>query len=137
MGDASGIYVRQMTSILLYRNDEILLLHRDGSRVIDDSWVGIGGHVENHESSHPQLGALRELNEEVGLRLDDGAPIPVTCTEGTLQWFSIHADLAGLRMPPTARIVLDHWLQFGRFDATTRYITLTATGELSMTGQAR
>lgn len=163
MGHAAGIYVRQMTSILLHRNDEILLLHREGSRVIEDSWVGIGGHVEDAESSRPRLAALRELHEEIGLReeqlsdlrlryvalrevpdelrttyyftahVDRDTPIPAACREGTLRWFSVDADLSGLRMPPTARIVLDHWLHVGRFDATTRYITLTASGETSMT----
>ena len=164
MSDVAGPHVRQMTSILLQRGTQILLLRREGSRVIDTSWVGIGGHVEDDETSEPARAALRELHEELaitqdqirGLRLRyvatcevsdevrvtyyytatllDDAPLPEQCDEGILAWFAIDADLTALPMPTTARIALDHWQRAGRFDDLTRLIAVAQSGEVVMTG---
>jgi len=164
MSDVAGPRVRQMTSILLERDAQILLLRREGSRVIDTSWVGIGGHIEDAESSAPVQGALRELREELaitpdqilGLRLryvatrelpdelrvtyyftaelHDDAVVPEHCEEGVLAWFGMDADLTALPMPMTARITLEHWQRVGRFDDVTRFIAVALSGEVIMTG---
>lgn len=149
-----------MTTVFLHDDERVLLLHREGSRIIEDSWVGIGGHVESEE--YVQDAALRELTEEVGLRssdlrdlrlrytatrdtgsetrvvhyftarLADGVVAPTSCTEGTQRWFALDADLSGLAMPPTGRIVLDHWQRMGRFDAKTRDVRVTRSGDVSI-----
>ncbi|UJP11159.1 NUDIX domain-containing protein [Microbacterium sp. KUDC0406] len=151
---------RVMTTVFLHDDERVLLLHREGSRVIEDSWVGIGGHVEPGEDV--QDAALRELTEEVGLRgpdlrdlrlryaatreadaetrvvhyftarLADGVAAPTRCTEGTLRWFALDADLSELAMPPTGRVVLDHWQRIGRFDAKTRDVRMERSGGVSV-----
>ena len=42
--------LRNMTSIYLFRGQEVLLLFRQGSRVVNDVWLGTaGGHFEEFE----------------------------------------------------------------------------------------
>ena len=42
--------LRNMTSVYLTHNDRILLLFRQGSRVVNDKWIGsAGGHFEPQE----------------------------------------------------------------------------------------
>ena len=59
--------LRNMTSLYIQWQDEVLLLYRIGSRVIEPSWVGIGGHFEPQEVHDPRACVLRELREETGL----------------------------------------------------------------------
>jgi 8-oxo-dGTP diphosphatase len=145
--------VREMTAMFIHDDERVLLLHREGSRVIGDSWVGIGGHVETGETA--DAAALREVEEEVALsaddlrnirlrytavrdtgqerriihyfsaRLTDTAHVPTGCSEGTLRWFDLRDDLSNLLMPPTARIVFDHWQSIGRFDDELRQIVVS------------
>lgn len=147
-----------MTSVFLVRDGRVLLLYRKGSRAIEDSWVGIGGHVEPEEIDDPTAGALRELEEEIGVTADQisglslryvalrdtgqelrhtyyftatlrsDAPLPADCAEGDLQWFDLTANPSHLDMPPTARVAFDHWLTEGRHDDTLRFILINAAG---------
>ena len=147
-----------MTSVFLVRDREVLLLYRKGSRAIDDSWVGVGGHIEPGEIGDPAAAALRELQEEIGVspdqvtdfslryvalrdtgselrctyyftaRLQPGAPLPVESSEGDLQWFDLGLDPSDLEMPPTAQVAFDHWLKKGRYDDALRFITIDAAG---------
>jgi 8-oxo-dGTP diphosphatase len=148
-----------MTSIFLVRDNRVLLLHRQNSRAIADSWVGVGGHLEQAELGDPTAAALRELREEVGLTGDDlddlrlryvalrdtGAelrftyyfaamlgpdtPAPTECTEGELSWFDLAEDPA-LDMPPTAGVAFEHWRTIGRFDDVLRSVVLSADGPM-------
>ncbi|WP_415143961.1 NUDIX domain-containing protein [Nocardioides sp.] len=43
-----------------------MLLYRRGSRAVNDSWGGIGGHIEPDEAADPTKAVLREMQEEVG-----------------------------------------------------------------------
>ncbi|PTK00035.1 NUDIX hydrolase, partial [Mammaliicoccus sciuri] len=46
--------LRSMTSIYIINNDEILLLYRKGSRVLNDLWIGsAGGHFNDNELDKP------------------------------------------------------------------------------------
>lgn len=61
------IGLRNMTAIYIEHNEKLLMLYRVGSRVVEPSWVGIGGHFEPEELNDPQACVLRELSEETGL----------------------------------------------------------------------
>ncbi len=138
----SPITLRPMASIYLLRGDEILLLYRQGSKVVNNVWIGsAGGHMEPEEISTPEACVLRELHEELGLTADEITP-PVlryitlrmtgheirenyyyfaqlkterelVSNEGTLRWFKPD-ELSGLPMAYTARYMIDHWLKTGR-----------------------
>ena len=63
------INLRNMTGIYISRGAEMLMLYRIGSRVVEPSWCGIGGHFEDHELNNPRICVLRELEEEIGLKM--------------------------------------------------------------------
>ena len=57
-----------MTAIYLLQNDKILLLYRQGSRVVNNLWTGsAGGHFEEWELNDPKACVLRELKEELAI----------------------------------------------------------------------
>ena len=136
--------LRNMTSVYLYDREGILCLYRIGSRVANGLYVGsAGGHFEPQELSDARACVLRELREELGLteadvpdmrlryitcRLKNGElrnnyyffasfdrTRPLESNEGTLRWFSWQ-EAEKLKMPGSARHMLDHYLAQGRFD---------------------
>lgn len=61
--------LRNMASIYITNADKMLLLFRQGSRVVNDVWVGsAGGHLEDFELNDAKACVLRELKEELGLK---------------------------------------------------------------------
>ena len=64
----NNIDLRNMTSIYLLKDDEILLLYRKGSKVVNNMWIGsAGGHFEEYELNNPKACVLRELKEELSI----------------------------------------------------------------------
>lgn len=64
--------LRNMTGIYLSHGGRMLLLYRQGGRVVSDKWVAsAGGHFEEYELNNPKTCALRELEEELGLKESD------------------------------------------------------------------
>ena len=63
--------MKSTTLCYLYREDEVLLLHRvkKENDLNEGMWIGIGGHFEENES--PEECALREVWEETGLKVKD------------------------------------------------------------------
>ncbi|MBO5248788.1 MAG: 8-oxo-dGTP diphosphatase [Clostridia bacterium] len=63
--------MKNTTLCYLYRDDEVLLLHRvkKAHDLNEGMWVGIGGHFEENES--PEECALREVREETGLTMTE------------------------------------------------------------------
>jgi len=147
--------LRNMTSVYLHDGEGILCLYRLGSRVANELYVGsAGGHFEPEELSDARACALRELQEELGLletdvpemklryvtcRLKNGelrnnyyffAPFDRTrhleSNEGILRWFSWE-EAETVRMPGSARHMLDHYLAVGRFN-TQLYGGITEPG---------
>ena len=57
------------TLCYLYRDDEVLMLHRTKKEndLNHDKWIGLGGKFEDRES--PEDCVLREVKEETGLTL--------------------------------------------------------------------
>lgn len=140
-----SIGLRCMTSLYITRGEEVLLLYRVGSRVVDPSWCGVGGHFEEGELHDPRACVLREVGEEIGLRPEDltdlrlryvtlrqkrgeirqnfyffaglrpGAHVPAACDEGELRWMTWQA-MEDLPMPHSARAVLGHYRTQGCLD---------------------
>lgn len=60
--------LRNMTSVYITKGNKMLLLFRQGSRVVNDVWVGsAGGHFEECELNDARACVLRELYEELGI----------------------------------------------------------------------
>ena len=145
--------LRNMTSVFLYDREGILCLYRIGSKVANEMYVGsAGGHFEKDELCDAKACALRELQEELGLteipniklryvtcRLKNGElrnnyyffspcdrTVPLTSNEGTLRWFSWE-EAKHIKMPVSARHMMDHYLSVGRFDDKL-YGTMTEPG---------
>src|SRR5213082_3324237 len=62
--------LKRVAGVILYREGRVLLQHRDDDPAIrwPGAWAIFGGHVEAGET--PEQAARRELEEELGLRLD-------------------------------------------------------------------
>ena len=135
---------RNMTSIYLTCGDKILLLYRQGSRVVNNLWIGsAGGHFEASELNDARACVLRELQEELGLTEDALTGfklryVTLRRAKGEIRVnYYFFAELTGgteiplkstegklkwfspdelgeLAMPFTARFVVDHYLTTGR-----------------------
>lgn len=136
--------LRNMTCIYLFRGGQVLLLYRQGSRVVNNVWTGsAGGHFEDCELNDARACVLRELHEELGLGpedMDNLALRYVTLTRinGEIrQNYYFFADLKenvsddlssdegisrwfsledthSLEMPFTAKFVMEHFCAIGR-----------------------
>jgi 8-oxo-dGTP pyrophosphatase MutT (NUDIX family) len=60
----------RVAAVILYREGRVLLQHRDDKPEIvwPNHWAIFGGHIEDGET--PEQAALREIEEELGLRLE-------------------------------------------------------------------
>ena len=146
--------LRNMTSLYLVDDTGILCLYRIGSRVADQRYVGAaGGHFEAEDQNDARACVLRELWEEMGLgeealealslryltvrrtaheirqtyyffaHLKEEAGEEFSSEEGNLQWFPLDG-ISGLKMPLTARYVLEHYFAVGR-DSELLYAGIT------------
>ena len=136
--------LRNMTGIYLSCNGQMLLLYREGGRVVTNQWVAsAGGHFEKDELNDPKACVLRELKEELGLTEDDLTDlrmryIGLRNVNGEIrQNYYFFADLKpehyerlssnegkcrwvdlpdvmSYDMPLTAGYVMDHYLRTGR-----------------------
>lgn len=135
--------LRNMTSVYLTREGEILLLYRIGSRVANNRYIGsAGGHFEKEELNSPKTCVLRELREELGLRETDVRDLrlryityrrkdgeirqnyyyfarweqsrELSSTEGDLHWIPLR-EIPELDMPVSAKHMICHYLAEGRF----------------------
>lgn len=138
------VKLRNMTSLYLVKDAEILCLYRIGSRVVKDKYIGsAGGHFEPEELNDPRKCVLREMWEELGLteadldgltlryithrymngeirqnyyffgRLKENREL--SSTEGTLRWVPFD-QIPDLNMPVSAKHMILHYLEQGRFD---------------------
>ena len=151
------ISLRNMTAIYISRGNEMLMLYRIGSRVVEPSWCGIGGHFEKEELNDPRTCMLRELEEEIGVKesalenlklryvtlrlkngeirqnyyyfadLKAGMEVKLSSDEGKVGWISFD-QILDRKMPLTAKFMLEHYLHTGRFDDVLYSGTTTETG---------
>ncbi len=136
--------LRNMTSLYLVREGEVLCLYRMGSRVANNKYIGsCGGHFEEPELNDPKGCILREMREELGLMETDleglslryithrltGGEIrqnyyffarlkceeEIFSNEGILKWIPFQ-QIPSLHMPVSAKHMILHYLSTGRFD---------------------
>uniref|UniRef100_UPI0040574846 NUDIX domain-containing protein n=1 Tax=Acetatifactor sp. TaxID=1872090 RepID=UPI0040574846 len=135
-----------MTAIYLTCEEQILLLYRQGGRVVNNVWVAsAGGHFEENELNDACACVLRELQEELHINedmLDKLALRYVTLrrTEKEIrQNYYFYAELKNgrelelnsdegrlqwfpieeiknLEMPFSAKFAMEHWLEIGRYN---------------------
>ena len=137
--------LRNMTGIYISCNGQMLLLYRQGGRVVSNQWIAsAGGHFEPEELNDPKACVLRELKEELNLTEDDLTGmrmryIALRNTKGEIrqnyyffadlkpEHYSLftsnegkcrwvdYADIMNYDMPLTARYVMDHYLRVGKY----------------------
>ncbi len=136
--------LRNMTAIYLFKNGKVLLLYREGGKVVNEVWTGsAGGHFEKDELNDAKACVLRELNEELGLQPEDidGLTLRYIAfrhTRGEIRQnyyffaeLKEHVDenlssnegrcqwfsleeIAALEMPLSAKYVMEHYCEVGR-----------------------
>ncbi len=135
--------LRNMTSLFLEREGELLCLYRIGSRVADHLYIGsAGGHFEEGELNDPRACVLRELREELGLGEEDLVGLTMRyallrlkngelrqnyyffarlkeekklqSNEGVLRWVP-YDEMEELPMPASAKFMIQHYIKEGRF----------------------
>ncbi|MEZ3427752.1 MAG: NUDIX domain-containing protein [Lachnospiraceae bacterium] len=137
--------LRNMTAIYLLRREKVLLLYRQGGRVVNDVWTGSAGcHFENNELNDAEACMLRELYEELHLTFEDIENmalryVTLRRTKGEIrQNYYFFANLkeyvddnlasnegickwfslneiSSLEMPFTAKYVMEHFCAYGRY----------------------
>lgn len=136
--------LRNMATIYIKKDNKILLLDRIGSKVVNRSWCGVGGHFEPEELNDAKAAVLREMNEEIGLTendlnnfnlryialrivkdelrinyyffadLKENVKMNYICDEGKLEWVSF-VEANNRKMPFTAQKVIEHYLETGMY----------------------
>ncbi|MBQ3558158.1 MAG: NUDIX domain-containing protein [Agathobacter sp.] len=137
--------LRNMTGIYLLKGDKILLLYRQGGKVVNNVWTAsAGGHFEKDELNDAKACVIRELKEELGVFLEDVEDlrlryVALRNTKGEIRqnyYFfaelkdsvdeNLHSnegeckwfpldEIAALEMPVTAKYVMEHYCKEGRF----------------------
>lgn len=136
--------LRNMASVYLTGEKGILCLYRIGSRVANHKYIGsAGGHFEPSELNNARACVLREMREELGLSESDVSDLRlryITCrlkdgevrqnyyffgrligdrelqsNEGILEWIPCDG-FDNLPMPVSAKNMMMHYLEVGRFD---------------------
>lgn len=136
--------LRNMTALYLLKGDKMLLLYRQGGKVVNNVWTGsAGGHFEKDELNDAKACVIRELKEELGLLLEDieGLQlryVALRSVKGEIRqnyYFfaelkdsvdeNLHSNegvckwfsldaLSELEMPVTAKYMLEHYCKIGR-----------------------
>ena len=137
--------LRNMTAIYLLKEDKVLLLFRQGGKVVNEVWTGsAGGHFEEYELNDAKACVLREMNEELGLAENDIENLALRyvtlrktngeirqnyyffanlCSENGADLTSNEGKLqwfpldaiSELKMPHSAKYVMKHYCEEGRF----------------------
>lgn len=143
LDDCMDGILRNMASIYLSKDNKMLLLYRQGSRVVNDVWIGsAGGHFEEFELNDARACVLRELQEELGITEKEIENLRLRYVtlrrskgeirqnyyffadlkEGVSEKFSSNegvsrwfslSEVTSLEMPFTSKFVIEHYLDVG------------------------
>lgn len=132
-----------MTAIYLLHKSKILLLYRQGGKVVNNVWVAsAGGHFEEKELNDPKRCVIRELEEELGLTEKDLTSFKMRyvalrrtndeirqnyyffaeVSDGEVRNLTSNegtlkwfdiSEIHALEMPYTAKYVIEHYLSIG------------------------
>ena len=138
--------LRNMATVYLRKNDQILLLYRQGNAIVSNLWIGsAGGHFEKGEVNDAKACVMRELMEELALAENtinhlSLRYITLRYTDNEIrQNYYFFAELAdpnialpsstegitkwfslkeieALPMPFTAKYMLEHYLHTGQYN---------------------
>lgn len=138
--------LRNMSAIYIMYENKMLLLYRQGGRVVNNVWAAsAGGHFEESELNDAKACVLRELEEEIGimataLKNIEMRYVTLRRTNGEIrQNYYFFAELCEypsfefvsnegilkwfdvsklrtLEMPYTAKYVINHYLDIGAFN---------------------
>ena len=141
-----NIGLRLMTAIYLIKDNQFLLLYRQGGKVVNHVYTGsAGGHLEQEELRDPQACVLRELEEELAISREhirdlELRYVALRSFKGEIrQNFYYFAELSedappeirsnegvlrwvdfeealSLEMPFCAKFAIEHYLKIGRYD---------------------
>ena len=141
-----SIKLRNMTAVYLMKDNQFLLLYRQGGKVVNEVYTGTaGGHFEKDELGDPTACLLREMKEEIGLTEDMVENLKLRYvaaryTKGEIrQNFYYFAEISAetaeviasnegalrwvnfedalnLEMPFCAKFAIEHYLKIGRYD---------------------
>ncbi len=138
------VRLRNMTSVYITYENKILMLYRQGGRVVNHVWVAsAGGHFEENELNDARACVLREMEEELGITESafkhmEMRYVTLRRTKGEIrQNYYFFAELNRqpddglssnegtlkwfdapelhtLEMPYTAKYVMEHYLSVGK-----------------------
>ena len=100
-----------MTSVYLLRGEKVLLLYRQGGRVVNNVWTGsAGGHFESYELNDAKACVQRELYEELGLGAEDIEDL-------ALRYITLRRIKGEIRQNYYffANFVMEHFYTIGRY----------------------
>lgn len=130
---------RLMATAFLWDGSDVLLMRRSANRTFHPGlWAGVGGHIEPHEMSTPDLACSREIEEETGITREDLTELRLgyiflrqrateirqqyvyfgvsrtrrvrPTSEGELHWVP-EAELFNRELVPTTRLLLEHYMR--------------------------
>lgn len=137
--------LRNMASVYLSHNDKVLLLYRQGSKVVNNVWIAsAGGHFEENELNDARACVLRELQEELAVTEDmienlrlryvvlryvkgeirqnyyffaklKGDNEIEFCSNEGIAKWFPLTELNSLEMPFSAQFAIEHYLKEGRY----------------------
>lgn len=135
--------LRNMTSIYISKGNRMLLLYREGGKVVNNVWVGsAGGHFEKTELNDAKACVLREMQEELGIAGNEIRNLSLryvtlrrTSEEIRQNYYFFaelengveehpvsnegickwfeYSELLTLEMPFTSKFVIEHYLKIG------------------------
>ena len=150
--------LRNMTAIYLLKGDKVLLLFRQGGKVVNNVWTGsAGGHFEEFELNDAKACILRELKEEVGICENDIENLSLRyvtlrrnkgeirqnyyffanlkehvsddlCSNEGTLKWFELKEIGSLEMPYTAKYVMEHYCENGQFSDKLYTGTTTENG---------